>query len=146
MSIHTPHDKSKGTGEAITGDYNELYVPEEKHFRTKAVAEKEMQIAGAIGKRLVAKYNNRQWKVQIDLEGGVLIISCDSVSNHKGYHIHTHGRTIHELEERSVQAAGEILERHHLSRLRQFNPDGYEGLIRDQFDNVITPDSAAEPI
>ena len=56
------------------------------------------------------------------------------------------GRTLHELGERALQAAGEILERHAVTRSKLFNPDNLEGLIRDQFDNVITPDSAAEPI
>jgi len=141
-----PGAKSRGDGEAVTGNFNELYVPEAKNVRAAKLAKLEMKVAGRIGALLVRRYNNRQWKVQIDLAGGLLIISCDSISNHKGYHIHTRGRTMHQLEARSVVAAGEILERHDLSRNKLFNPDKVEGLIRDQFDNVITPDSAAEPI
>ena len=144
--IYVPGAKTRGDGEAITGNFNELYVPDAKDIRAAKLAKLEMKIAGRIGALLVSKYNNRQWKVQIDLANGMLIIACDSVSNHKGYHIHTHGRTVHELETRSVAAAGEILERHALSRKRQFNADNLEGLIRDQFDNVITADSKAEPI
>ena len=144
--IYVPGAKNKGDGSEVTGNFNELYVPEARDIRAKRIAQLEMKVAGRIGAKLVSKYNNRQWKVQIDLKGGMLIISCDSVSNHMGYHIHTRGRTIHELESRSIMAAGEILERHALSRNKQFNPDGFEGLLRDQFDNVITPDSAPEPI
>ena len=144
--IYVPGAKNKGDGESITGNFNELYVPDTKDIRAKRIADLEMKIAGRIGSKLVTKYNNRQWKVNIDLAGGMLVISCDSISNHMGYHIHTRGRTIHELEARAVMAAGEILERHALSRNKLFNPDGFEGLIRDAYDNVITSDSAAEPI
>ena len=144
--IYVPGAKNRGDGDAITGNFNEIYIPEPEDFRSKRVAELEMKIAGRIGAKLVQKYNNRQWKVNIDLKGGLLIIACDSVSNTKGYHIHTRGRTIHDLEEQSLKAAGEILERHALSRNKLFNPDNFEGLIRDSHDNVITPDSKAEPI
>lgn len=144
--IYVPGAKNKGDGENVTGDFNDVYLAPASDLREKRIAALELKVAGRIGAKLVRKYNNRQWKVQIDLANGMLIIACDSVSNHKGYHIHTRGLTIHQLEARSVQAAGEILERHELSRNKHFNPDHYEGLIRDQFDNVITPDSAAEPI
>ncbi len=144
--IYVPGVRNRGDGENVTGNFNELYLESQKDLRSKRIAKLEMKIAGRIGAKLVRKYNNRQWKVQIDLAGGMLIIACDSISNHKGYHIHTRGRTIHQLEARALQAAGEILERHALSRNKIFNPDNFEGLIRDQFDNVITPDSVAEPI
>ena len=144
--IITPNSRSKGDGENITGNFNELYLASANDLREKRLANLEMKLAGRIGSKLVAKYNNRQWKVNIDLAGGILVISCDSVSNHMGYHIHTRGRTVHELEQRSVMAAGEILERHALTRNKLFNPDGLEGLIRDAYDNVITPDSAPERI
>lgn len=144
--ILMPGAKSKGDGENITGNFNEVDLAPASDLRERRIAQLEMKVAGRIGALLVRKYNNRQWKVQINLAGGILIIACDSVSNTKGYHIHTRGRTIHELEKRAVAAAGEILERHALSRDKLFNPDKLEGLIRDQFDNVITPDSKAEPI
>ena len=132
-----------GTGEGITGNFNEIEVYDADHERR---AKKEMSIASYIGAALVKAYNNRQWKVIVDEENQLLIIGCDSISNVKGYHIHMIGRTIHELQERAVLAAGEILERHAVSRSKQFDPDNFETMIRDQYDNVITPDSAAEPI
>ena len=144
--IYVPGAKNKGNGVDITGNFNELYLALANDLREKHLAKLEMKIAGRIGAKLVARYNNRQWKVIVDLKGGMLIIACDSISNEKGYHIHTRGLSIHELEKRSLQAAGEILERHTLARSKKFNPDNLEGLIRDQFDNVIAPDSAAEPI
>ena len=133
----------QGTGEGITGNFNEIEVYDADHERR---AKQEMAIAGAIGAALVKAYNNRQWKVIVDEENQMLVIGCDSISNVKGYHIHMIGRTIHELQERAVAAAGEILERHAVSRSKKFDPDNFETMIRDQFDNVITPDSAAEPI
>ncbi len=144
--IYVPGAKNRGDGANITGNFNELYLASATDLREKRLAQLELKLAGRIGAKLVAKYNNRQWKVNIDLAGGILVISCDSISNHMGYHIHTRGRTVHQLEARAVMAAGEILERHALSRNKLFNPDGFEGLIRDRYDNVITPDSAAEPI
>jgi hypothetical protein len=133
----------KGDGTGITGNYNEVEIYDAEHER---ISKEQMRVAQAIGTKLVKRYNNRQWKVIVDLKNCVLIIGCDSISNVKGYHIHTIGRTLHDLEELAVKAAGEILERHAISRDKKFNPDNLEGLIRDQFDNVITPDSKAEPI
>jgi hypothetical protein len=132
-----------GDGLTVTGDFNEFERYDADHEK---VSKEQMRVAQAIGAKLVKHYPNRQWKVIVDLKNCILIIACDSVSNLKGYHIHTIGRTLHDLEELSVKAAGEILERHAITRDKQFNPDNLEGLIRDQFDNVITPDSAAEPI
>ena len=53
---------------------------------------------------------------------------------------------MHQLEVKAVMAAGEILERHELSRNKRFDADQFEHLIRDRYDNVITPDSKPEPI
>ena len=141
-----PGAKSRGDGAEISGNYNELYVPDAKDVRSKRIADLEMKVAGRIGALLVKKYNNRKWKVNIDLTGGMLVISCDSISNHMGYHIHTRERTMHQLEVKAVMAAGEILERHELSRNKRFDADQFEHLIRDRYDNVITPDSKPEPI
>ena len=135
--------RSKGDGSIITGDFNEIKVVDADH---EEVAKEQLRIARAIGARLVKAYNNRQWKVIVDIKGGMLIIGCDSLSNEKGYHIHMANRTLHDLEEQAVRAAGEILERHDVSRLVGFNPDTIETMPRDVYDNVIGPDSAPEPI
>jgi hypothetical protein len=135
--------RSKGDGSIITGDFNEIKIVDADHEK---VAKEQLRIAQAIGARLVKAYNNRQWKVIVDIKGGMLIIGCDSLSNEKGYHIHMANRTLHDLEEQAVRAAGEILERHSVSRLITFNPDTIETMSRDVYDNVIGPDSAPEPI
>ena len=135
--------RGKGDGSIITGNFNCIEIVDEDHVD---VAEEQMRIAQAIGARLVRAYNNRQWKVIVDIKGGVLIIACDSISNNKGMHIHMAYKTLHELEDQAIVAAGEILERHNLSRLKLFNPDVVEDLPRDLQDNVIGPDSAPEPI
>ena len=133
----------QGTGEGVTRDFNQIEVVDAGF---EARAKKEMTMANAIGAVLVKKYNNREWKVIVDIEGGLLIIGCDSISNEKGYHIHIAGRTIQQLEQRALFAAGEILERHNLARSKGYNIDKFETLARDAHDNVITLDSAAEPI
>lgn len=135
--------RGKGDGSIITGNHNEIKIVDEDH---KEVAQEQWRIAQAIGVRLVKAYNNRQWKVIVDIKSGVLIIGCDSLSNTKGYHIHMAHKTLHELEEQSVMAAGEILERHNLSRLKLFNPEVIEDMPRDLRDDVIAPDAAPEPI
>lgn len=133
----------KGDATSVNANYNEIEIFDPDFERR---AKKEMSIANTIGAVLVSTYKNRQWKVIVDEENQMLIIGCDSVSNLKGYHIHMMGRTVHDLQEEAVKAAGEILERHQISRSRDYNPDKFETLIRDRYDNVITPDSKAEPI
>ena len=135
--------RGKGDGSIVTGNFNRIEVVDEDHAE---VAEEQMRIAQAIGARLVRAYNNRQWKVVVDIKGGILIIACDSISNTKGYHIHMAGKSLHELENAAVKAAGEILERHDLPRLKLFNPDIIEDMPRDLKDDVITSDSKPEPI
>lgn len=124
-------------------DYNEI-LPSDSHDVRKAKV--EGWIAKQIGMELMRKYDQREWKVIVDIENQMLIVACDSISNHKGYHIKMLNRNIEELQRRAVMAAGEILERHNLARSRRFNPDELETLARDAFDNVITADSAAEPV
>jgi hypothetical protein len=99
-----------------------------------------------VGKVLMEHYNQREWKVMVDVENQMLIIGCDSICNFKGYHLHLNKYTMDELEKRAVQAAGEILERHNVARNRNFNPDQLETLARDAFDSVIAVDSAPEPV
>ncbi len=133
----------KGDGKGISGDFNQIEVID---VGLEARSKKEMAIANIVGAALVKNFNNRQWKVIVNIEGGMLIIACDSISNEKGYHIHMNGRTIQQLERRAVLVAGEILERHNLARSKGYNIDKFETLARDAHDNAITLDSAAEPI
>lgn len=124
-------------------DYNEI-LPTDTFSEKKAKV--EGWIAKQIGMHLMRTYDQREWKVIVDIENQMLIVACDSISNYKGYHIKMLHRNIEELQRRAVMAAGEILERHGVARSRKFNPDVLETLPRDSFDNVIAVDSAAEPV
>jgi len=109
-------------------------------------AKVEGWIAKQIGMELARKYDQREWKVIVDIENQMLIVGCDSISNHKGYHIKMLHRNIEELQRRAVMAAGEILERHNVARSRRIDPDIFETLPRDYKDDVIAVDAAAEPV
>lgn len=127
----------------IITDYNTVEITEGIDAK---IALSEQQIAQRVGTALVAAYDQRQWKVIVNLETQILIVACDSICNFKGYHIHMMGRTIEELVEKAKMGAGEILERHELARTRKFNPEIFDGLDRDSRHSVIAPDSAPEPV
>ncbi len=127
-------------GREITADYNEINYLELDEVKQ---AKLEMWIAKNIGDTLVRLYKNREWGVRVNLEGQIVVITCDSVSAEKGYVMHMAHKSIHDLQEQAKKAAGEILERHGLSRSRGFDADIFETLDRDLRDNVITDDSDA---
>lgn len=129
--------------DTIWHDYNQIEATDtEAEKRGKL----EQWIAKRIGTELMRVYNQREWKVIVDIENLMVIIACDSICNFKGYHLHMNKYTIDELIERSKEAAGEILERHNVARSRKFNPEQLEHLARDARDSVIAPDSAPEPV
>ena len=127
-------------GREVTDDHNEISIFELSHVKR---AKLEMWIAKNIGTTLVKHYPNREWGVRVDIEGQMVIISCDSISLKKGYHLHMANRNLHELCTRAKEAAGEILERHGISRSRKFDADILETLKRDWEDEVIANDSDA---
>lgn len=149
MSVLAPSKRiqllpgTKRGPDTVWADYNEINLDDTMDERR---AKLEQWIAMRVGKVLMEAYNQREWKVMVDVENGMLIIGCDSICNFKGYHLHLHKYTMDELERRAVQAAGEILERHNVARSRNFNPDQLESLARDAFDSVIAADSAPEPV
>lgn len=106
-------------------------------------AQYEFYLAQKLGKKLMQTYPQRQWGVQVNVASGSATITCPSLSATKGYVIHLHGKTLHDLETRAVYAAGEILERFGLSRGRLFDPTTIELLPRDRNDEAVSPDSAA---
>lgn len=128
--------------DTVWADYNEINLEDSVDERT---AKLEQWICMRIGTVLMRHYNQREWKVMVDLESGMMIVACDSLCNFKGYHIHM-DKTIDQLEKRAIEAAGEILERHNLSRSKKFDPDILETLARDARDSVIAVDSAPEAI
>jgi hypothetical protein len=127
----------------VWADYNEIQPNDTMDERK---AKLEQWIAMRIGKILMTEYNQREWKVMVDIDNQMLIIGCDSICNFKGYHLHMNKYSMEELERRAVMAAGEILERHNVARSRNFNPDHLETLARDAHDSVIAADSAPESI
>jgi hypothetical protein len=128
--------------DTIWKDYNEIEITDTMDERK---AKLEQWIAKRIGTELMRKYNQREWKVMVDIEGQLLIVACDSICNFKGYHIKMLNRTMEELIDRALMGAGEILERHNVSRNRNINPEVLDSLARDAQDSVIAADSAPEP-
>ena len=61
----------RGDGSGLTGNFNEIEVVDADHER---VAKEQMRIAQDIGAKLVSAYNNRQWKVIVDIKNGMLIV------------------------------------------------------------------------
>jgi hypothetical protein len=133
---------SSSQGREVVADYNEINVLETDESKS---AKLEMWIAKRVGEYVANFYPNRQWRVDVDLFGGMLCLICPSLSNTKGYHISL-ARPLHELQLRAKMAAGEILERHGLPTARAFNPDILETLPRDVRDEVIAPDAAPAPL
>lgn len=129
--------------DTVWADYNEIEATDNDDEKRGKM---EQWIAMRIGTELMRHYNQREWKVMVDIEGEMVIIACDSICNFKGYHLHMMKYTIEELITRSKAAAGEILERHNVSRSRRFNPEHLETLARDSQDSVIAVDSAPEPV
>jgi len=129
-------------GREIKDDCNVIYAHEDYD---ESKAKLEMYIAKKIGEHMVQHYPGRQWGVEVDVTCGVLVLLCPSLSRTKGYHIHLGQYTIHDLQQRCVKAAGEILERHNVTRTRRLiDPDTLEALPRDIRDNVIAADAAPE--
>ena len=134
-----PNSRKK-FGREIEKDYNEINILESSSDK---IAKVEMWIAKNIGDYIIKTYPNREWGVRVNIEGRMVIITCDSLSTEKGYHIHMLGRTIHQLQVKAVNCAGEILERHGVTRNRRIDEDIFETLERDHGDNVVTEDSGA---
>ena len=128
-----------GAGRQVIDDYNEVNVLE---LESVKVAKIESWIAKAVGTKLMEAYPNRQWGVLVDVEGQMIVIMCQSVSQEKGFHISMVGRCVHDLQLEGVKAGGEILERYNLSRKRKFDADILETLDRDSRDEVISSDAA----
>lgn len=128
--------------DTIWADYNEINPGDSASERQ---AKMEQWIAKRLGTKLMEHYNQREWKVMVDLTGQMVIIACDSICNYKGYHIKMYRKTISELEEAAVMAGGEILERHNVARDRKFDPAELDRLKRDKRDSVIAPDAVPEP-
>ena len=109
-------------------------------------SELEKWIAGKIGTAIQKQYPRMRWGVLADTAGQYVLIICPVISQTKGYYLHLHRYTMHELEIRAVQVAGEILERHGVSRHQLLSTDNVEAMPRDLRQNIIATDSAPVPI
>jgi len=125
-------------GKEISKDYNEIYLHEDMETR---IAKLEMWTAKAIGETLVKNYPKRQWGVNVDIPGAMVVITCPSLSHTHGYHIAMKNDNIETLCKRAVNAGGEILERYGISRGRVFNPEHLETLERMPSGDAITRDA-----
>lgn len=134
---------SRRPDERIYGDYNTI---DEMESENSKIAKMEMWLAKGIGEQLLNHYPNRQWGVQVNIQGQTVIITCPSLSKEKGYYIHLKNETPMELAMRAVNAAGEILERYNLSRARKFDSGIIETLDRDHKDEVISVDASPEAV
>ena len=129
-------------GREITADYNEINIYANDDVNQAKV---EMWIAKNIGETLVEHYPNRQWGVDVDIPGNMVVIMCPSLSFDKGYHIAmTEDRTIQDLQQRAIRAGGEILERFGMSRNRKFDPEIIEGADRYFTGEVISGHASQE--
>lgn len=123
----------------ITADYNEINILETESAK---IAKLEMWIAKNIGEELMAKYPGREWGVNVNTKGEMIYVMCPSLSTTKAYYIRMAGRNMLELKAEAIRAAGEILERHGISRARRIDSEIFEHLERDLRDDVISPDAA----
>jgi|6_EtaG_2_1085325.scaffolds.fasta_scaffold47239_2 hypothetical protein len=128
------------TEKKITGDYNQINFEDSDEIRRDKM---EMWIAKNVGMALVKHYPNRQWGVRVNIESHMCIISCDSLSLTRGYHLFFKADSLTRLQERAVMAAGEILERFGVSRAKKFDSDVIEALPRNIRDEVISEDADA---
>lgn len=128
-----------GGGREIAKDYNTIFFHEDDDAR---IAKLEMWIAKQIGEHIIKHYPNRQWNVNVDAAGRLMIIMCPSLSHLKGYHIHMKDDGIQELQERAVLACGEILERYGMKRSRKFDAEELETLDRiGPYEEALSSDS-----
>ena len=82
MSVFAPSQRiqllpgTKRGPDTVWADYNEINVNDTTEERR---AKLEQWIAMRIGKVLMEHYNQREWKVMVDIDNQMLIIGCDSI-------------------------------------------------------------------
>ena len=109
----------------------------------------ERAVAEPILEAVAGYYPRIKWQVEVNLEGRFIVLRCPMVSFRKGYRILLVNRTMPELLERCVAAAGEILERHAIARSVGVGEDAVTDLRRDlarpdEVADDATPDSAPD--
>lgn len=128
---HTIIGATKGQQPIV--DMNGVVIGEDKNADTMRM---EYWVAKQLGEAIMAKFQNRQWSVDVDIENQVIVISCPSLSKRMGYKLLFKNRTVKQLVVEAMRAAGEILERYGVSRDRIVDPMSLEGFDRDVRDDV----------
>jgi len=121
--------------QAVT-DSNEINLEDSE---TVNQAKLEYHIARQVGTRLETKYPGREWGVRPDLTGGIVEIFCFALSGKHAYLLHM-DCNLHELIEKALRAAGEILERYGVTRNKKYDVDITEAFERNHHGDVIGGD------
>lgn len=121
--------------QAVT-DHNDINLEDSE---SENQAKLEYHIAKQVGVRLEQEYPGREWGVRPDLTGGIVEIFCFALSGTHAYLLHMDG-SIHDLIEKALRAAGEILERYGVTRNKKYNIDITEAFDRDHNGDVIGGD------
>lgn len=139
-AAHRVHFKGAEKGRDSITDYNTPIIGGIDQDRMRI----EFWMAKQIGAALVKRYPNRQWHVDVDTRGEVVVIGCPSVSKRKGYRLHINRDAVAKLIARCEHAAGEILERYGVSRSRLIDPETFENFDRDIYDDCLAKDSQTD--
>lgn len=106
----------------------------------------EHWIASQVGVELMKHYPRLKWEIIVDVQQQMVVIVCPFISTEKGYHLKLMKYTIHELQKKAVMVAGEMLERHGLSRRQTIDLGTVEEAKRNLRGSIVGPDSAPEAI
>lgn len=136
----------------MTNDQDEARSRAEDKFKAEQeelaeeqkTAAVEHWIAGKVGNKLQSTYPRLRWAIVCSVKQQIVIIICPFISTTKGYHLHLKNYIIDQLEKKAVIVAGEILERHGISRNQTPNLEKAENALRDSRGSIVTADSAPE--
>ena len=125
-------------GREFAKDYNTINFDDSV---STAVAKWESWLAARLGTRLTQHYPNREWWINVNTEGGLVIVGCPDVSPTHGYHIlfdhpKEGQRSANDIEEMMQGVGGEILERGRITRGRT-TEEAVEAVARNFRDEVV---------
>lgn len=104
---------NKRKGQEPVKDYNAVDYTETENPKK---AKLSYAIAESVGKHLLACYPGMMWRVQCDVDTGVLHVLCDTLNYDNGYIVLLGQKNIKELQDAAYRGASEILERYYLPR------------------------------
>ena len=103
-------------------------------------AKVEMWVASRLGTKLTQLYPHTNWNVNVDINGGVVIVSNPDVSPKRGFHISLE-RSMNEIDDMLYKVGGEILERGRMAR-KGLTEDQVEDRMRNMRNEVIDLDNS----